>query len=179
MKHELVLVTGGARSGKSSYAESLLADCASKFYIATAPKLDEEMICRVRLHQARRAAGNWTSIEEELDLADAVRRAEMRGADGILVDCLTLWINNILYREPDFQEKDMPDRFAPVLALAKAFPGRFVMVLNEVGMGVVPENALARTFRDVSGRCGQLAAQAADTVVLMTCGIPLALKGNQ
>ncbi len=176
MKKELVLVTGGARSGKSTFAESLLDDCRKKFYIATAPKLDAEMIRRVELHQARRAEKNWSTIEEELNLAGALKRAAEAGADGVLVDCLTLWLNNLLYHRRDFREPDMPVTLEPVLEAAGDFPGRCVLVLNEVGMGIVPETELARTFRDVSGRCGQLIAARADHVYLTVCGIPLTVK---
>ena len=174
--NELILVTGGARSGKSVFAESLLADCERKFYLATAPVTDDEMRRRIRLHQERRAAAHWTTLENELDLAGMLRQAAARDADGVLVDCLTLWLNNLLYHHPEFQEHDVPDALAPVLAAARAVPGRCVMVLNEVGSGIVPESPLARTFRDVSGRCGQLVAEAADRVYLTVCGIPVAVK---
>ena len=175
--NELILVTGGARSGKSVFAESLLADRARKFYLATAPVTDDEMRRRIALHQARRAAARWTTLEDELDLAGMLRQAGAENADGVLIDCLTLWLNNLLYRRPDFRETNLAETFSPVLAAARSLPGcRCVMVLNEVGMGIVPETPLARVFRDVSGRCGQLAAQEADKVYLTVCGIPMQVK---
>ena len=136
--NELILVTGGARSGKSVFAESLLADRARKFYLATAPVTDDEMRRRIELHQARRAAAHWTTLEDELDLSGMLRQAGDLHADGVLIDCLTLWLNNLLYHRPDFRETDLPEVLAPALAAARSLSGcRCVMVLNEDRKSVV------------------------------------------
>lgn len=174
---KLILVTGGARSGKSTFSESLTDPFTGKrFYIATAPVLDPEMEYRVKLHQERRRGNGWTTIEEETNLISAVDRAQEEGAEAILVDCLTLWINNLLYRNPEFREADMARETADFLQRIHSFPGTVVLVLNEVGMGIVPENELSRNFRDCSGRCGQCIAREADEVWLCVCGIPMKIK---
>ena len=174
--HKIILVTGGARSGKSVFAEKCTSDYAGKrAYIATAHIFDEEMAQRVKLHRERRAGNGWFNIEEETDLRSALNRA--RNLDAVLVDCLTIWIGNLMFRNPDFAEPDMIRETEKVIAALKAFPGLAVLVLNEVGQGIVPDNAAARKFRDCSGRCGQMIAAVADEVWLCVCGIPVKIKG--
>ena len=177
MDSKLILVTGGARSGKSSFSEQLiLENCRRPAYVATCPVLDAETAERIRLHRARREADNWITIEEETDLAAAFNRAETARADGVLVDCLTLWINNLLYRNPEFSEQGMRETLAELLPRLRSFPGPVVLVLNEVGLGLVPETPLGRRFRDLSGRCGQLTAAEADELYFVICGIPQRIK---
>ena len=179
MENRIILVTGGARSGKSAFAENLTAPWQGKrAYIATAHITDEEMAQRVKLHQERRVAGGWFNIEEEYDLAAALRRAEEQGVRAVLVDCLTVWIGNLMFRSADFSESDMRLETEKLTAALKSFPGVAVLVISEVGMGIVPENELARRFRDCSGRCGQLIAAAADEVWCCICGIPVKIKGK-
>ena len=179
MENKIILVTGGARSGKSVFAENCTAPWQGKrAYIATAHVTDEEMAQRVKLHQERRTAGGWFNIEEEYDLAGALRRAEEHGVQAVLVDCLTVWIGNLMFRCADFSEADMRRETEKLTAALKAFPGLAVLVISEVGMSIVPENELARRFRDCSGRCGQLIAAAADEVWYCVCGIPMKIKGN-
>ena len=181
MKNRLILVTGGARSGKSLFAEQLVAETASrKFYLATCPVFDGELAERIARHKARREADDWRTIEEQLDLGSALREAAASGGDGILIDCLTLWINNLFFQaaqeKREFGETEMAaecDRLIPEL---RAFPGIVVAVLNEVGMGIVPESPLARRFRDCSGRCGQKIAAAADALYFTVCGIAQRIK---
>ena len=181
MKNRLILVTGGARSGKSLFAEQLVAETASrKFYLATCPVFDGELAERIARHRARREADSWRTIEEQLDLGSALRQAAASGGDGILIDCLTLWINNLFFRaeqeKREFGETEMAaecDRLIPEL---RAFPGIVVAVLNEVGMGIVPESPLARRFHDCSGRCGQKIAAAADALYFTVCGIAQRIK---
>lgn len=163
------MVLGGARSGKSRYAEALLADCAPPWtYIATAQAFDNEMRDRIAAHRAAREGAGWRTAEEPLELAGAL------GADPAapaLVDCLTLWLSNLLLGEHDLTAAfDCLDR-----ALA-ARTGRTVLVSNEVGLGIVPENALARRFRDEAGLLHQRLAARADAVVFLVAGIPLTVK---
>jgi len=174
----IVLVTGGARSGKSAFAEKRVRDFSTKrVYVATAPVLDEEMRKRVAHHQAKRSGDGWITIEEPLDLCRAFSEAERAGADAVLVDCLTLWINNLLYADAVFDEAKMAGRVEELLKALKAFSGLAVLVINEVGLGIVPETPLGRVFRDCSGRCGQLIAAEADEVWFCICGIPQKIKG--
>jgi adenosylcobinamide kinase/adenosylcobinamide-phosphate guanylyltransferase len=163
------LVLGGARSGKSAYAERLLArHPRARVYLATAEPGDGEMAERIRRHRERRGAG-WSTIEVPLDLPEAIR-AEPRA---LLVDCLTLWLSNLMAAGRD------PDAAGEQLCAAIRRPGGpVVLVSNEVGWGIVPENALARAFRDHAGRLNQRVAAAADRVLFVAAGLPLALKGD-
>lgn len=174
--NKIILVTGGARSGKSVFAEQCTAFAAgNRAYIATAHITDEEMARRVKAHQERRAGNGWTNIEEEYDLAAALGQA--RNEKAVLIDCLSVWINNLMFRDPAFSEEDMARETERLTAALKAFPGVAVPVINEVGQGIVPANELARRFRDCSGRCGQMIAAAADEVWYCVCGIPVKIKG--
>ena len=176
MSNEIILVTGGMRSGKSRFAELLLENKKKKAYIATAEAMDEEMRQRVAAHQARRGA-DWTTIECRTDIAGALRRAEQLSADGVLIDCLTMWLTN-LFMDNDGQLDDetAENEFEKLMNAAGAFPGTVAMVLNQVGDGIVPVNPMARRFCDVSGRCGQFVAKSAQRLYLVTCGIPVRLK---
>jgi len=176
--NRIILVTGGARSGKSVFAEKCTSEYAGKrAYIATAHIFDEEMERRVKLHRERRAGDGWTTIEEEYDLCAALKRAQKQNAEAVLVDCLTIWINNLMFRNAGFNEAEMAAETEKLTGSLKAFPGLAVLVINEVGQGIVPDNAQARLFRDCSGRCGQLVAAAADEVWYCVCGIPWKIKG--
>lgn len=176
--NQIILVTGGARSGKSLYAEKRTAEFSGRrAYIATAPIMDEEMARRIKLHQERRTGNGWFNIEEECDLVSALRKAEERHCGAVLVDCLTLWISNLMFRKEAFSEMEMKAETEKLIDALKAFPGLAVLVINEVGQGIVPENALARLFRDCSGRCGQMIAGVADEVWYCVCGIPMKIKG--
>ena len=164
----LTLVLGGARSGKSAYAESLFTGPGA-VYVATAEAIDDEMRERIARHRARRGEG-WTTVEAPLDLGAALL-AHPPGASGILVDCLTVWLGNLMHAGRDI------DREAGSLLESLATPGvPVVLVANEVGLGVVPDNPMARAFRDHAGRLNQALAARADRVVLVTAGIPLDLK---
>lgn len=166
----VTLVLGGARSGKSAHAETLIeAHGGAPVYVATAEAGDDEMAERIAAHRARRGQG-WTTVEAPIELADAVR-TQARAGNAVLVDCLTIWLSNLLFAARDV-EADMADLMA---ALGEA-QGPVVLVSNEVGLGIVPENALARAFRDHAGRLNQRAAEAADQVVLVTAGLPMTLK---
>jgi adenosylcobinamide kinase / adenosylcobinamide-phosphate guanylyltransferase len=164
----VVLVLGGARSGKSRYAESLIQ--APKHYVATAQAFDDEMKERIKKHQARRD-GSWTNHEAPLDLV-----LQLRDIDGwgnhILVDCLTLWLSNLMLDGADC-ETEVSD-LVEHLTTARA---RIVIVSNEVGLGIVPDNQLARSFRDIQGLANQLVAAIAESVVMTVAGIPMLVKG--
>lgn len=176
-RNKLILVIGGGRSGKSAYAERLTCGLADRrCYVATAPVCDDEMADRVRRHRERRAGGNWTTVEEELDLAAALDRAAETGAGAVLIDSLTLWIGNLMYRDETLDEDRLAARCGDFLQSArrKSFP--VVMVTDEVGLGLSPESPVARRFRDLAGRCAQTVAAEADEVYFMTAGIPLKVK---
>jgi adenosylcobinamide kinase / adenosylcobinamide-phosphate guanylyltransferase len=165
----LTLVLGGARSGKSRHAESLIAALPPPWiYLATAAAGDAEMAERITLHRARRGK-DWQTIEAPHDLAAALTGAASNAP--LLVDCLTLWLSNLMLAEADVEaetahlETALASRRAPV-----------ILVSNEVGAGIVPDNALARRFRDLQGRLNQRMAARADRVVLMVAGLPLVVK---
>ncbi len=164
----LILVLGGARSGKSRHAEALItAEPQPWLYLATAQALDHEMQQRIATHQARRAAG-WITIEAPLDVPAAVRAAPL---GPLLLDCLSLWISNLLLGGHDIEAA--ADGLAQALA---ARGGLAVLVANEVGLGIVPDNALARRFRDEAGLLNQRFAALADHVVFVAAGLALTLK---
>jgi adenosylcobinamide kinase / adenosylcobinamide-phosphate guanylyltransferase len=167
----LTLVLGGMRSGKSRHAESLITASAPPpwVYVATAQALDAEMTERIAHHRVRRGA-NWQATEAPHDLAGAIDKAPPDAA--LLVDCLTLWLTNRMLAEADIE--------ADTAALEKALArrrGPTVLVSNEVGSGIVPDNALARRFADLQGRLNQRIAGSADRVVVVVAGLPLIVKG--
>jgi adenosylcobinamide kinase/adenosylcobinamide-phosphate guanylyltransferase len=166
----LTLVLGGARSGKSRYAEELVTATAPPWiYIATAQAFDEEMTDRIAQHKSRRAEG-WNTIEAPLKLPSTVA-ANGNSGQPMLIDCLTLWLSNVMLDGSDVEAAC--DELSEALAAAN---GPIVVVSNEVGLGIVPDNALARRFRDAQGRLNQMIAARADRVVLMAAGLPLTLK---
>ncbi len=163
------LVVGGARSGKSRYAEKLAH--GERHIIVTGQAFDHEMKERIVKHQQDRGA-DWVTHEEPLELVAALSSADAAGRF-ILVDCLTLWLSNLMLAEKDWR--------APSSALAALLPklkANVVLVSNEVGMGLVPETPLGRSFRDAQGLLNQQVARVADTVVFVAAGLPIALKGR-
>ncbi|NUB31879.1 bifunctional adenosylcobinamide kinase/adenosylcobinamide-phosphate guanylyltransferase [Azospirillum brasilense] len=173
MSTDITLVLGGARSGKSRYAEGLVtASPGPRVYIATAQVWDSEMADRVARHKQDRGPG-WTTVEEPLDLPGALRRHAGSGAN-VLVDCLTLWLSNLM-----MADADVPARSTELLAALAGVEGRVVLVSNEVGLGIVPDNALARRFRDHAGRLHQDIAAVAQRVAFVAAGLPLLLKGEK
>ncbi|MCC7274361.1 MAG: bifunctional adenosylcobinamide kinase/adenosylcobinamide-phosphate guanylyltransferase [Alphaproteobacteria bacterium] len=168
----LTLVLGGARSGKSRYAEQQVEEAAaSGLYIATATATDREMAARIRHHRERRGPF-WTTVEEPLHLAHALETHALPGRP-ILVDCLTLWLSNLMAEGRSVEAAT--DRLIATLA---DLPVPVVLVANEVGQGIVPDNALARAFRDHAGRMNQRIAAAAERVVVMMAGLPMTVKGE-
>ncbi|MCJ2036830.1 bifunctional adenosylcobinamide kinase/adenosylcobinamide-phosphate guanylyltransferase [Methylobacterium sp. J-068] len=163
----LTLVLGGARSGKSLHAEALIETCPAPWlYLATAQAWDDEMRDRIALHRERRPAG-WITRDVPMDLPEAVAAA----TGPVLVDCLTLWLTNLILSEADVEAAT-----EALLAACAGAPGPVVLVGNEVGLGIVPDNALARRFRDVAGRLHQRLARRADHVVFMVAGLPMIVK---
>lgn len=165
----VILITGGARSGKSKRAEMRTrAFPGQPVYVATAEALDGEMEARIAKHRARRGT-DWIEREVPLDLVGALVASDGGGAR--LVDCLTLWLSNLMHAGRDWERE--------VNALAAALPrlnSSVVLVTNEVGLGIVPDNALARSFRDAAGIMNQLIADAADEVEFVVAGLPMKLK---
>ena len=163
----VTFVLGGSRSGKSAHAEALLAAHPAPWtYVATGQAFDDEMAARIEAHRAGRGPG-WHTVEAPLELAAAVRAA----AGPVLVDCLTLWLSNLLHAKHPLDAATG----GLLAALDRAPPT--VLVSNEVGLGIVPDNALARAFRDAAGRLHQAVAARADRVVFVAAGLPLVLKG--
>ena len=162
----LHFILGGARSGKSRHAEALVEALPPPWtYFATAQAWDDEMRARITAHRARRPPG-WLTVEAPLALPDAVRQVP----GPVLIDCLTLWLTNLL-----LAESDMPAATEALLA-ALARPALTVVVSTETGLGIVPDNALARRFRDAAGLLHQRVAAQADHVLLMVAGLPLRIK---
>ena len=167
----LALVVGGARSGKSGFAERLLSATARpRRYIATAQGWDDEMRARIAQHRRDRGS-DWITVEAPLDLASALADAE--GGECVLIDCATLWLTNHL-----LADHDLEGEAATLLSALLACKAPVVVVSNEVGSGIVPDNALARRFRDAQGRLNQQLAGQATLVVTVIAGLPLVLKGQ-
>ena len=169
-KPRTILVLGGARSGKSRHAQSLAeAMTREGCFIATAQSWDDEMRDRIARHQADRDA-RWTPVEAPLALPDAIRE-HSRADRVVLVDCLTLWLTNMLL--------DLTAAGEALVAALEGAPGPVVLVSNEVGFGIVPDNALARRFRDAQGSLNQRLARVCDATDLVVAGLPLRLSGEK
>ncbi|MDD5677607.1 MAG: bifunctional adenosylcobinamide kinase/adenosylcobinamide-phosphate guanylyltransferase [Kiritimatiellae bacterium] len=169
-----IFILGGARSGKSRLAQDIAARLWRRpVYLATAEILDDEMAARVRMHRRTRSR-HWRCVEEPLEIARIIRRG-IPGTDGILVDCLTIWLSNVLLKEGRGAFRRRRDELVVALSQARQ---DVIMVANEVGMGIVPEYELGRTFRDLAGWLNQAVAKEADTVVFVAAGLPLVLKGS-
>ncbi|MGV8936858.1 MAG: bifunctional adenosylcobinamide kinase/adenosylcobinamide-phosphate guanylyltransferase [Allorhizobium sp.] len=165
------LVLGGARSGKSRFAEQLIADSGlERHYVATGRAFDDEMVERIARHKVDRGEG-WTTHEEPLDLVSTLSRID--GAQkAVLVDCLTLWLTNLM-----MAERDIAVESHRLVAALPELRARVVFVSNEVGLGIVPENHMARQFRDHAGRLHQMVAASASDVYFIAAGLPLKMKG--
>lgn len=165
------LVLGGAASGKSLFAEQLVKNTGkNRIYIATSQIFDDEMRQKVEDHKKQRGDG-WKTIEEPFDMAKAL--ADATPQDVVLIDCATLWLTNHLLAEHDLGVEQ--EAFLSAIALC---PSDVVIVSNETGLGIVPDNALARRFRNAQGRLNQAIARTADTVVFVAAGLPMVLKGE-
>lgn len=165
----VTLVLGGARSGKSRFAEGLASGFAGpKTYIATAEAFDDEMRDRIAKHREQRAGDGWTTIEAPLDPVQALQNA----GGFVLMDCVTVWLGNLMHHE-----RNIRDAVAGLCGALAQAEGRIVLVSNEVGLSIVPENAMARRFRDEQGFANQRLAEVADEVFFVAAGLPLKLKG--
>lgn len=170
----VTFVLGGARSGKSAHAQALteaaaVASGRPPLMIATAEAVDDEMAARIAQHRRERG-GSWRTVETPLELAAAIR--DLEPGEAAAVDCLTLWLSNLM-----FAGRDVEDATADLLAALADTRAQVALVSNEVGMGLVPENALARAFRDAAGRLNRRMAEQADHAVVMFCGLGVVLKG--
>lgn len=176
---ELIFILGGARSGKSSFALKLAESIKGKrLYIATAEALDDEMAKRIKKHKKERG-NNWNTIEEPIRIANVIKRN--KGYDVILLDCLTLWVSNLMHREARSKGQGARggrtlQKITDLISACKKAKASIIIVSNEVGLGIVPDNPLARQFRDIAGFANQKIADAAGEVYFMVSGIPSKIK---
>jgi len=171
MPKQIILITGGARSGKSKYAEERAAGLGPRrLYVATAEAKDDEMAQRIAAHQKRRGSA-WTTVEEPVQLAETLLAGGGR-TDCALVDCLTLWLSNLILRD----DESVEEKIENLVQTLPRLDFSVVFVTNEVGAGIVPDNPLARRFRDLAGWTNQRLAALAHEVVLMVAGIPMIIK---
>lgn len=185
---KITLVTGGARSGKSTFAENSLREKKSVLYIATAVAYDEEMKERIRLHKIQRP-DSWDTLEAYDFLAEKLSLSET-SYEGILLDCVTVMLTNLLFSSEDFDEERASEEFwqgfesetalkvKKMIRYARSITDQFILVTNEIGMGLVPETAFSRRFRDMAGRINQMIAKEADEVYFVVSGIPMMIKGG-
>ena len=168
-----IFVLGGASSGKSIYAEELVSRLpGAPIYLATAQAFDDEMADKVEVHRRRRGV-DWTTVEEPYDLPDAI--SEHGVTDTVLlVDCLTLWLFNLVSAE-----RDITDQTEALIKAISGVEGRIVLVSNEIGLGLVPDNVVGRRFRNLHGTLNQAVAATADRVVFIAAGLPVTLKGAE
>jgi adenosylcobinamide kinase/adenosylcobinamide-phosphate guanylyltransferase len=175
----MIFITGGARSGKSGFAEKLADESGRRVtYIATAAPGDGEMRSRIAAHRQRRPAG-WNTVEAVSGLAGAVEEALADGERMVLIDCLTVYLSNLMLQQglpSDRAQQTVDKETDRLVEVCQSGNGRVIMVSNEVGMGIVPGNALARAFRDAAGRANQKLAAAAEEVYICVSGIPLKVK---
>jgi adenosylcobinamide kinase/adenosylcobinamide-phosphate guanylyltransferase len=176
MGKKVIFITGGCRSGKSRYAlDYANRHFSKKLYLATCEVLDQEMAQRVENHKKMRGP-EWQTVEEPLEVVEKVRRYGDE-AEVVLLDCITLWLSNLLLKwDDDSKVTGEVDRLIETLKKSQA---SFLIVSNEVGMGIVPADPLSRRFRDLSGTANQRIAEVADTLILMVSGLPIFLKGKE
>jgi adenosylcobinamide kinase/adenosylcobinamide-phosphate guanylyltransferase len=173
MIRKVYFITGGARSGKSAFAEKLAGTLKGKrAYIATAQALDAEMLAKIEKHRKDRGT-TWDTFEEPLAVAELLGKLS-RNYDVALLDCLTLWLSNVMAHAGG--DGDVQSRSDELVAAVRDFKGSCILVSNEVGLGIVPDNPLARKFRDSAGVLNQKMAQAADEVYFTASGIPVKIK---
>ncbi len=177
----IILVSGGSRSGKSGYAQKMAESIGEpRLFTATCPRIDTEIDDRIKKHILDRQGKRWKTLEEEIDLGNVIRNNHEYVV--ILIDCLTLWINNLLFNKKSkakpLCEEDIVVLSEQILKEARIHNGTIIFVTNEVGSGIVPESSESRLYRDLVGRCNQCIASSADEVILVSCGVPLTLKSD-
>lgn len=175
----ITLITGGSRSGKSAFAQRWAEQIdGPRLFIATCPRIDPEMDERILRHQQDREGLGWQTAEVPLRLAEELEH--IPAGTTVLIDCLTLWINNLMYeaeqKELEIREDQLTNLAEELAHTARKHQGKVFLVTNEVGLGIVPDNPMVRRYRDLVGRCNQVIAAFADQVFLVSCGIPLQLK---
>lgn len=175
---DIFFITGGCRSGKSSYSEKLaLSLPGPHIYLATSPSLDDDMKARITRHKNDRLGKGWQTIEEEINIAQELSK---NYGTTILIDCLTLWINNLMWQAEqnnrEISEDEMISKAEELIEVCHELSGNVVIVSNETGLGIMPINRQARIFADLSGRCNQIIAKAAKKVTFMVSGLPMELK---
>ncbi len=176
MDKKLILVTGGCRSGKSQFAlDYANRHFHKKLYLATCEALDEEMAKRIEDHKKKRGT-DWQTVEEPIEIAEATKQHGDR-VGVILLDCMTLWLSNLLMRQKS--DHEIINEIGRLIDTVKQGQTSFIFVSNEVGMGIVPIDPLGRRFRDLSGMANQKIAEVVDKVVFMVSGIPMFLKGEE
>ena len=175
MGKEMILITGGCRSGKSRFAlDYANRHFSKKLYLATCEALDEEMAQRIEHHKKMRGP-EWQTVEEPVEIVKIIKQFENK-ADVILLDCITLWLSNLLTRQKG--DSVIMDEVSRLIVTLEQTPPSLIIVSNEVGMGIVPADQLSRRFRDLSGTTNQNIAEVVNTVILMVSGIPIFLKGK-
>jgi adenosylcobinamide kinase/adenosylcobinamide-phosphate guanylyltransferase len=175
--NRLTLILGGARSGKSRFAmEHGKKSGASKYYIATAQALDPEMARRIEMHRGERSS-DWTTLEEPIQLAEALQSVEGK-ADLAVIDCLTLWLSNLLIAM-ESDEKKVMDRIDQLVTVMTRLDLSVIAVSNEVGLGIIPADPLSRLFRDLAGVLHQRLARVSHEVYWMTAGLAVQIKGDR
>jgi adenosylcobinamide kinase/adenosylcobinamide-phosphate guanylyltransferase len=174
VEKESVLILGGARSGKSAYAlQRVQAWTGQLVYVATAEGKDAEMRARIARHRALRRSRRWTTIEEPLEVVWQLKELD-ESIGAVVLDCVTLWVSNALLNG---QREELESQVAELVEEIPLFPFHFLVVSNEVGLGLVPDNALGREYRDLLGGVNQQLAKACKEVVFMAAGLPMKLKG--
>jgi adenosylcobinamide kinase/adenosylcobinamide-phosphate guanylyltransferase len=176
MDKKLIFVTGGCRSGKSQFAlDYANRHFHKKLYLATCEALDEEMVKRIEDHKKRRGL-DWQTVEEPIKIAEAIRQHQ-NDMEVILLDCMTLWVSNLLMRQES--DHEIMNEVSRLMDTVKQGQTSFIFVSNEVGMGIVPVEPLGRRFRDLSGMANQKIAEVVQTVIFMVSGIPIFMKGKE
>jgi len=173
--NDVVYISGGARSGKSSFALERALQFSSRAFLATAEPFDDEMVERIDKHQRERGDG-FVTLEEPIALDEALRSLP-RGIDVVLVDCLTVWTGNMMHR--GFSDDEIMTAVGRLIDVLKVPPCHIILVSNEVGMGIVPEHAMARRFRDIAGMINQKVAAVATEAYFLCSGLPVCLKKSE